>query len=289
MKRKIFIYVRLLCDYLYYISSNHLVASIIYPTCILIVLIYMLYAKITLGYNFKIIAASGIILLIIELSLFYLINIILFTFYHPYLRLHERNQVRKINEALNIQYIKHVKEKEEIIKRERDVSQRLKDEIFSDEYKSFKKANEEHFKLIKKLEERHKKIVETTVQYVLLELDFLILDELEKMFITNVIKTFVNTGLMPNKTEFESQLINRYNIKSKIYITITRFELGHLVSNLAKYLDKELKEIAKLFAYIFACEDDVDNICKSAKKEREEDRIKLIDNIEDYVKLKEKH
>lgn len=301
MKSKVINYVRLLGDYLYYISSNHLVKSIIYPTCILIVIINMLYAKLTLGYNFKIIAESAIILLIIELSLFYLINIILFTFDYPYSRLHERNQVRKINEALNIQHIKHIKEKEEIkkivheknkeiriLENEKDeISQRLENEIFSDEYKSYKKANDEHFKLIKKLEERHKKIAETTIKYVLLELDFFKLKGLEKMFITNTLKTFVDTGLMANKTEFETPLKNRYKIKSKNYITITRYELAHLAANLAKYLDKDLKETAKLCAYIFACEDDVNNICKDAKKGRKEDRIKLIDDIEEYVKSKE--
>lgn len=301
MKSKVINYVRLLGDYLYYISSNHLVKSIIYPTCILIVIIYMLYAKLTLGYNFKIIATSAIILLIIELSLFYLINIILFTFDYPYSRLHERNQVRKINEVLNIQHIKHIKEKEEIkkivheknkeiriLENEKDeISQRLENEIFSDEYKSYKKANDEHIKFIKILEERHKKIVETTVKYVLLELDFLSLDGQEQMFITNVIKTFVDTGLMANKMEFETPLKNRYKIKSKNYITITRYELAHLAANLAKYLGKDLKETAKLCAYIFACEDDVDNICKDAKKGKEEDRIKLVNNIEEYVKSKE--
>lgn len=325
MKTKIVNYLGLLKDYLHYLAFHDLTISIIYPICIIIVLLFMLYAKVALAYDFYMIAIYAIKLLIIELSFFFTVNIVLFTFDYPFSILRERNGKIQIEKALIVQKYKHLKEKEEIVKREREVgrqlglkknqeiyeksllsienekneeikkleneknelSQRLENEIFSDEYKSFKKANDEHFKFIKKNEERHKKIVETTVKYVLLELDFLVLDGQEKMFITNVIKTFVNTGLMPNKMEFESKLTNRYNIKSKIYITITRYELAHLASNLAKYLDKELKEIAKLCAYIFACEDDVYNICKDAKKGREEDRIKLIDDIEEYVKSKE--
>lgn len=325
MKTKIVNYLELLKDYLHYLAFHDLIISIIYPICIIIALLIMLYAKVALAYDFCMIAIYAIKLLIIELSFFFTVNIVLFTIDHPFSILRERNDKVKIEKALIVQEHKHSKEKDEIVKREREagrqlglsenkeiyekslfnienekneeikkledekneLSQRLENEIFSDEYKSYKKANDEHFKLIKKLEERHKKIVETTIKYVLLELDFFKLKGLEKMFIKNTLKTFVDTGLMTNKMEFETPLKNRYKIKSKNYITITRYELAHLAANLAKYLDKDLKETAKLCAYIFACEDDVDNICKDAKKGREEDRIKLVNNIEEYVKSKE--
>ena len=143
--------------------------------------------------------------------------------------------------------------------------------------------------LNKVLKEKHYAKIEYAVKYALIDLDFLVLNGSEKMFISNTIKTFANTREIPNGKEFKSPLKNRYKIKSNKHITISTYELGHFSSNLAKYLDIDLKDVVKLCAYIFSCEEGEDSIIyKAAKKEKEEDQIKLIENLEEYVKSEEK-
>ena len=125
MKLKIFIYAKLLGEYMIYISFNRLTLSIIYPTCIVISLIYMLYAKTTMGYKYNMMITSAIILLIKELILLLTIYIILFIVEYPYSKLRERNRKREINNVLSQFKLKFDKETEIIILRGKEIIRQL--------------------------------------------------------------------------------------------------------------------------------------------------------------------
>ena len=157
----------------------------------------------------------------------------------------------------------------------------------SDSYKLYQKANAENIKQSEQLIRKQQEKVEIAVKYVLIDLDFLKFDGQEILFIVNTIETFVKTHIIPDSNEFKSPIKKIYKIKSNKHTIITTNELGHFSSNLANFLSIDLKDVANLSAYIFNCAEDKDNICKAAKKKKEEDRIKLIENLEEYVKPKE--
>ena len=125
MKTKIVNYLGLLKCYLHYLAFHDLVISIIYPICIIIVLLFMVYAKVALAYDSYMIAIYAIKLLIKELLSFVIVNIVLFTFDYPFAIVRERNSKVKIEKALIVQEHKHSKEKDEIVKREREVGRQL--------------------------------------------------------------------------------------------------------------------------------------------------------------------
>lgn len=164
---------------------------------------------------------------------------------------------------------KHEKEmykmKELNEKEKNDLKQEIANIYNSDSFKIFINANNEYDKQKEKLLKKHQEIVEIAVKYASIDLEFLKLNGHEMLFMLNTIELFANLSLIPDKKELKSPIKNRYKIKSNKQAIITTYELGHFSVNLAKHLNKDLKEVVNLCTYIFSCEEDADNIYKSVK------------------------